>query len=146
MDRTRTELLIDDVAMWSSLAVYLAIWSAFLSRGFKDDLLIPALGVSGLYVGMHIYEITVRHHCYLSADSTAFPVTLLVSVAASGVAHFTSGVPWRHIAGFFASGPVAFLVGHIAALTYSALLGWLAGRCLRQRIASERAQSALDKS
>ena len=143
MNRTRTELLIDDTAMWSGLIIYLFIWSVLLSAGFRSQLLFPAFGVSCLYVAMHVYEITVRGHCLLSADSTALPVTFLATVSGALVAHLAGDLPWKDIGEFVARGGAAFMAAHVVVLAYSAGLTSLARWCLQHRIVSEK--NAADK-
>jgi hypothetical protein len=78
MPTSRTEWVIDKVAMWSALAIYFAVWSIALTADFQYEWHLAGIGVAIVYVVMHIFEITVRHHCFISADSTAIPVTLLV--------------------------------------------------------------------
>jgi hypothetical protein len=141
MGRTRTQQFIDSMAMWSSLAVYFIIWVGFLSAGFAERLLIPALAISAVYVGMHIYEITKRGHCYLSADSTAAPLTIALCVLGCVAARVTKDAPWLEIGAFLMRVSIAFIVAHIAALVYSATLVALACWCARSRIASERINS-----
>lgn len=137
---TNTEQRIQTLAVWSALAVYFAIWLSFISDLFKPDLLLPALGISFAYIAMHVYEISRRGHCYLSADSTALPVTLLLLVSGSLLAHFYSDIHWADIIQFSTRLAAAFLIGHIAALAYSAIFGALATRLLQRRIASEHAE------
>lgn len=142
MHPTRTERQIDDSAMWSSLAIYLLTWSAILSAGFKNPLLLPSIAVSCLYVAMHVYEITVRGHCYLDADASALPVTLLTTVLGSLIAHFCLDMPWSAVGHFLARGAAACLAAHLAALAYSACVVSLARLCWRHRIEAERKQAS----
>lgn len=132
LGRSRTEWWIDDVEMWSSLAIYLVVWVGFLSAGFQSGLLLPALAWSCVYVGMHVYEIKVRGHCYLSADFTVFPVVCIVSL-------IVCGSDARQAGPFFLRGLCGFFLAHVAALIYFALLKGIMYRCLRERIEAERA-------
>ncbi|MEM7478482.1 MAG: hypothetical protein AAF483_26160 [Planctomycetota bacterium] len=138
MRRSKTRDLIDCLGMWSSLLVYFLTWVATISAGFNRALLLLALLPAFCYVGMHVYEIRYRHHCYLSPDSTAFPValivfaTLLVAFSFSGLVQTSFVVP--AIGGFCA----AFVLGHVAALVNAALFYNVFCWMFRRRIAREQ--------
>lgn len=87
---------------------------------------------------MHVYEIKVRGHCYLSAESTAFPVTCIVAPVVVLVAGFDAS----QAGSFFLRGVWVFLIGHVVALIYAALLTKIMRCCLRGRIEAERATTA----
>lgn len=136
-----TEQRIEEAALWSALAIYFATWLLILTRGFGDrPCILPALAITSVYVGMHVYEITCRGHCYLCADSTALPVTLLLAAAGSGAAWLVGGVPGATLATLVPRGGLAFIIGHLAALAWAALITSLASRCLHHRIGTERAR------
>ena len=106
-----------------------------------------AVWAAVVYVGMHVFEITQRGHCYLSADSTAFPVSLLlfshvvVGMWAAGQPP-DSGKPILLAWGIYC---VVFIGGHIVALAYSAALVTALTFVLRGRIATERESQAEQK-
>jgi len=132
-----TEQRIEDAAMWSALAIYFATWLLILTRGFGDGpCILPALAITSVYIGMHVYEITCRGHCYLCADATAVPGTLLLA----GAAWLVGGVPGATLATLVPRAALAFIFGHLAALAWAALITSLASRCLRHRISTERAR------
>jgi len=74
--RSPTDERIADITMWSALVVYFVVWSGVSTIVYTEAVIAGVL-LSSIYVGMHIFEITKRHHCSLSADSTAAPTTLV---------------------------------------------------------------------
>jgi hypothetical protein len=69
VSHSQTDLRIGEFVVWSALAVYAAAWFAVLGIGLGGEWLLAA-GTAAAYVGMHVFEMTRRNHCYLSADST----------------------------------------------------------------------------
>lgn len=61
------------------MVCYFTSWLLLLSSGLEWPLLVPAIAIGCVYAGMHYYEMVVHGHLALSADSTAVPVTLLVT-------------------------------------------------------------------
>jgi hypothetical protein len=123
-DPVRTR--IDTGVMWSALAVYFAVWLVTTTGKFAPALIGHGLLVTTVYIGMHVYEIKYRHHCYGSADSTAFPAVLVAVVLSVGV-HSQLGIwPWPVVSPetgvFLGSHALAFMGGHLAALLYSAIV------------------------
>jgi hypothetical protein len=88
---------------------------------------------------MHVFEMTRRNHCFLSADSTAFPVSLLLfSIAVLSL--WAAGhppLPEEPLALEWAVFSAVFLAGHLAALTYAAALGSVLSFAFRRRVAAE---------
>ncbi len=116
-----TDRFVDDLTMWSSLVVYYAFWvSVPIFYSGVDHWYVGAI-LGLVYVTMHCFEITIRKHCYLSADATAFPVTLIVTIFFYVVAHMICPADQEIHKAFFAL-PFAFIGGHIGALLYSAIL------------------------
>jgi hypothetical protein len=133
--RTRTQASIDAVAMWTALVVYAVIWIVGLQAGL-ETMWLPA-AVTIIYVAMHIYEITQRSHCYLSADSTAAP-------CAAGFYFLAIAVSWligKPISFFHAWTVFIFVFfgAHLVALVYAAALTTALEYVYRNRITSERA-------
>ncbi|GEP45143.1 hypothetical protein BGE01nite_44340 [Brevifollis gellanilyticus] len=133
--------------MWSALPVYFIVWLVLLSPSLpflnltaSGLPLYPALAIACLYVAMHVYEISVRGHCYLCADSTAVPVTLLAVLLGGTVAHYTHGFTWAALFLLMMRGAMILLIAHIAAMIWAGLLTSIMRFHLRQRIATERAE------
>lgn len=103
---------VDRVVKWTCVIGYFTIWLVVLSRGFNLPQLAPAFLVACIYAGMHYYEISVRGHLGLSADSTAIPVTFLVVAIGAIAAHF-GGIQRREILEFVLKVPLAWLGGHV---------------------------------
>jgi hypothetical protein len=135
--KSQTVLAIDRAAMWSSLIVYFVVWLAALTLNLDRHWWPAGLGVSSLYVIMLVIEIKVRHHCYLSADSTALPVTAAVFFLGWAI----SGASKVMLLSFVIRGMVAWLGAHILALFYSALFCGIGGLCFRRQIKEERARN-----
>src|SRR5262249_3436455 len=95
------------------------------------------------YVGMHVFEITRRGHCYLSADSTAAPTSLaLFSLAVLGAwAAGRPPLPGEPLVLAWGAYAVVFGGGPVAALGYSAALDAALRFLFRQRIAAEERES-----
>lgn len=144
MPRSRTEWIIDKVAIWSAIAVYFAVWIIALTANFQAEGHFAGIGVATVYVAMHIFEITVRHHCFLSADPTAIPVTLLVFFVGWAIAHFTIRTDGVFFISFFIRGCVAWMLAHFLAPFYAITLTAVVGLCFWHRIKSERTQGAPD--
>lgn len=118
--------------MWSALVVYFAVWTLVISAG-RPGLVVPAGFLALVYVGFHIFEMTKRHHCYLSADSTALPGACLVAFVMSFVLF---DVPRERFM-FGGHVVVAVMAWHVAALLYSFALGGLLDWIFRKRIKAE---------
>ncbi len=112
------QTLRDRVVLGGALAVYAAIWIAMLAGGPHGHWAV-ALTTTAAYVGGHVFEITRRGHCFLSADATAFPVSLVVFAVAQTVLWF-GGASALSLAvnGLMAYGS-AFLLGHVAAHAFA---------------------------
>lgn len=140
---SRTDYCIGEFVVWSALAVYSAAWVASLAMGLGGYWLL-ASGTAAAYVGMHVFEITRRGHCYLSADSTAVPVSLvLFSLAVIGL--WSAGelpLPGRPLVLAWGAYCLALMAGHVLALAYSIAVGSALTLAFRGRIASEEAVSA----
>ena len=126
----------DRLAMWTALFVYGATWTVIPALALGIDLWYVGAIWASVYVLAHVREIVVRGHCYLSADSTAFPAVLVTAVV-MGIALSVSGVAsvtanrFAYVQAFIFS----FGLGHILSLLYSALvnqLGVLANRVVRR--------------
>jgi hypothetical protein len=102
----------DKVLNWTCVTCYFATWLVVLSGGFKWPLLVPAVVFAGIYAGMHYYEMTVRGHLALSADSTAVPVTAVALGLGALAAHF-SGLARDDILSFAWSAAIALVAGHL---------------------------------
>ena len=141
MQETPTEAKIGSVVMWTALGIYLAIWLLGLSHYIEKAWLL-ALLTSIAYVGMHVYEIVRRGHCYMSADSTAVPVSLLV-FSIGVLCLWYSGHPAlagrRVIIAWLVYGGV-LTIGHVLALCYTFVAHWLAALLLKSRIQQERSR------
>lgn len=120
---------IEAFGVWGTLAVYFLVWTAGISNGFRAHLLLLAIITATTYIGMHVFEMLVRGHCLLSADSTAAPVTILVFVVAITTFSWTGMIQPREMARSIGGFTLSFIVGHIAALLYAAsvdtILKWL---------------------
>ena len=143
MQETPTESKIGSVVVWTALAVYLTTWLVGISHYIEKAWLLATV-TSVAYVGMHVYEIVRRGHCYLSADSTAVPLSLLVfSIGVFFL--WYSGHPAlagrRVIIAWLVYGGV-LTIGHVLALCYSFVAHGLAGVLLKNRIRQERSQIA----
>jgi hypothetical protein len=137
---SRTDDRIAEFVIWSALAVYAAAWVTGITLGLGGRWLVGG-GTAPAYVGMHAFEITRRGHCYLSADSTSVPVSLLVfSLAVVGF--WAAGDPpqpdWP-LALAWGAYSLAFTAGHALALGYSVVVGSVLTRAFRHHIAAEKA-------
>ena len=133
---------IEAVAVCSTLPVYFIVWTAGISNGFRSQLVLLATLTAATYVGMHLFEFLVRGHCFLSADSSAAPITTLVFgallVTFSRAGTVTSLDIVDSIGGFCLS----FMVGHVAALLFSASVAAILKWLLRTRIDTELKREA----
>ena len=118
--------------MWTSLPIYLGVW-VLVPRAFLGaELWYVGVIWAVTYVGFHVYEIVVRRHCYLSADSTAAPAVLTVALLTALVLHITGVAGFsQHAWPYLQALVMAFGGGHLAALGYSALFSWLGGATFR---------------
>jgi hypothetical protein len=140
---SRTDDRITEFVFWSALAVYAATWVAGLGLGLRGEWLLAG-ATAAAYLGGHIYEMTRRNHCFLSADSTAAPASfLLFSVVV--LCRWAVGyppVPGKPLVlAWFIYG-VVFMLGHLAALAYVGTFGLLLGFLFRHRIAREKERAA----
>jgi hypothetical protein len=124
--------------MWTALAVYAVIWAIGLGVGI-GGVWLPA-AVTATYVGMHVFEITQRGHCYLSADSTAAPIAggLYFVVVSLGWVFNSSSLP--HVSFWRAWMVLVFVIigAHLSALAYTWALTTALRYMYRNRIGSER--------
>jgi hypothetical protein len=139
MFQTSTEEMIDDITIWSSLIVYWTVWTTGIGMGMAGSWLLAG-STATVYIGMHIYEMKCRHHCLLSADSTALPVAIVFFSLTVLVMWMFGYLPipgqplfiaWCLFYG------VHFL-GHISAIAYSASMVTLLKVVFAWKIASER--------
>jgi hypothetical protein len=137
--QSKTEQRIGDWTIWTALLIYLAVWViAPILFPFSTLWEVSAL-LGAVYVGMHVYELKFRQHCYLSADSTALPVTAAFAILLFFVLRALY-IPTRDIFQTYLALPVTFLIGHIAAFFYSFSLLKILGWVFRERIARENAE------
>lgn len=119
--------------MWSSLAVYFTVWVFGMTFAFTDSVIL-VIALPCVYVGMHVFEIRKLGRCYLDADPTAAPVTFSLGIAAFFSSGGSIGGLWR----FGAFMATTLMVGHAAALLYSAVVDSLLKFLFRKRIRAER--------
>ena len=110
----------DIAGMWASLPTYFVIWCFFGSWFLHPELVWFAFALAVVYVSMQVYEINWRHHCFLSADSTAGPATFLAFVCLA-VYGYRIGLGGPLLIDFAYGSLAAFFVGHIAALAVAGL-------------------------
>lgn len=134
----RTDHRIANFLVWTALAIYSTVWVVGLRTGLDGELLLAA-GTSAVYVGMHIFEIKQRKHCYLSADSTAVPASLLLYSA--GLLYLWMArqhpFPEQSLIGTWGTYFVVLMAGHAAALTYSLVTQLGLNYVFRRRITAE---------
>ena len=106
--------------MWSSLPTYFVVWFVSASWFAQPELVWPALVLASVYVAMQIYEIKWRHHCFLSADSSAAPVTLIAFIFLA-IYEYRCGIGSSSLIDFATGAMVAFFVGHIVALAVAGM-------------------------
>lgn len=107
------ESRVDKVLKWTCVAGYFTVWVTVLSSGFTGQWLAPAVVLACTYAGMHYFEMAVRGHLALSADSTAIPVAFGLVAIGALAAHF-GGVAQADIVGFVLRVPAAWIGGHAA--------------------------------
>ena len=139
---SRTSTRIEDLVMWSALGVYALVWLLGLGIGLGGAWWIAVVATAS-YVGMHVFEITRRGHCYLSADSTAAPISLLVFSGAVMVLWVAGRRPLPDMPALvlWALYGGVFMVGHIAAIVYAAVATSLLLGLFHGRIHAERRES-----
>ena len=106
--------------MWASLPTYFVAWCFFASWFLHPELLWFALVLASVYVSMQVYEINWRHHCFLSADSTAAPAVFL-AFACLAIYGYNVGLSGSLLVDFATGTLAAFFVGHIAALAVAGM-------------------------
>lgn len=126
MSQSATELRIEKAAIWSALAVYWTAWTVGIGT-WLDGAWLVGIFTASAYVSMHAYEIAKRKHCYLSADSTAVPISAAIYIASIAMLQLTG---YMHLPKFgyivaFACYAGVLFVGHLAALAYTAGLNLL---------------------
>jgi hypothetical protein len=131
MERVNREQQIERWLSRSSLLVYLLVWM-FVPVIIAGPQYWPVgFFVGFVYVTMHWFEQRFRGHCFLSADSTAFPAALLAAL----LTFFVMYTPQQDDPGltkaFFAL-PLAAVAGHITAFLYVLLLDRLLDGVLRK--------------
>jgi hypothetical protein len=139
VSHSHTDLRIAEFVVWSALTVYAAVWFVGLGIGLSGEWLVAGWATAS-YVGMHVFEMTRRNHCYLSADSTAVPVSLvLFSSAVLGL--WAAGhppLPGKSLVLTWCIYSAVFMGGHFAALAYSVALDSVLTLMFRRRIAREK--------
>ncbi len=116
----------DLFAMWSALLVYFATWTVVPWLVLGANLWYVGVIWAVVYVLFHIREIVLKGHCYLSADSTAFPAVLVTGIllgvvlSVSGIVSVTANRA-AYVRAFFLS----FMLGHVLSLVYAASLNGL---------------------
>lgn len=138
----KKNLELDEVAMWTSLFVYFAVWIIVPWLILGGNLWYVGVIWSVVYVAAHVNENANRGHCYLSADSTAFPavlvtaIVLVVVLARSDVTTVTADRAAFFTAYLKAFG-FSFVLGHVLSLIYSAAVDIL-GRRIQGVLAHRR--------
>lgn len=129
----RKKLTLDELAMWTSLFVYFAVWTVIPLLILGGNLWYVGVIWAVVYVLAHANENANRGHCYLSADSTAFPavlVTAVVLVVVLARSDVTTVIADR--AAFFTAYlkafGISFVLGHVLSLAYSAVFDILGRR------------------
>jgi FtsH-binding integral membrane protein len=136
--KSATETRMENFVIRSTPIVYGIVWALVIGFGLSfDDAWLIAIPTAMAYASMHVYEIAKRGHCYLSADSTAVPVSALVYVAAVTMLVLSGHDDPDYVATFSAYGGALFL-GHVATMVCSAVSGFLLSRACRVRIEQER--------
>ncbi len=130
MGQSRKDVWIGHVATRGALVIYFLVLSAGISRGYESFVL-PACGIALVYVAIHIFENIVRGHWGVSADSTAFPVTLLVAAVVATVAHYHYAISSRELMMSAIYGLAAVGAAHVAAYGWAFLSNWVLDRCFR---------------
>lgn len=143
---TTTDQRILNFVLWSSIVVYAIVWLVTLVISLEGAWLL-SLVTSAAYAGGHAFEVVKRGHCFLSADATAFPVSLVVfstvAVVLWGVG--MTPLPGQALVLAWVSYGYAFFLGHLAALGYAWFAGTLLNYVLRVRIAAEKKDIAAEK-
>ena len=137
---------LDELAMWTSLVVYFAVWTIIPWLSLGGSLWYVGVIWAVVYVSAHANENANRGHCYLSADSTAFPAVLVTTIVLAVVlsrSDVTTVTADR--AAFFTAYLKAFgfsfVLGHVLSLVYSAAFDILRRRiqgALRERRIARR--------
>ena len=122
----------DDVgrlAMWTALIVYFATWTVVPWLTLGANLWYVGVIWAVVYVLAHVIEIVAKGHCYLSADSTAFPAVIAAGIllglvlSVSDVASVTA-----NRAAYVRAFVMSFILGHVLSIAYSAAVTGLLGR------------------
>lgn len=118
---TVTDDFWDELAMWTALLVYFATWTVVPWLTLGASLWYVGVIWAAVYVLFHIREIVLKGHCYLSADSTAFPAVFVVWVLL-GVVLSVSGVTsvTANRLAYVRALVFSFVLGHVLSLAY----GW----------------------
>lgn len=137
---------LDKLAMWTSLLVYFAVWTVIPPLILGGNLWYVGVIWAVVYVSAHAIENVNRGHCYLSADSTAFPVVLITAIvlvvvlARSDVTTVTADRAAFFTAYLKAFG-LSFVLGHVSSLVYAAafdIVGRRVQGALRERRTARR--------
>ncbi|MEW5249279.1 hypothetical protein [Microbulbifer discodermiae] len=112
--------LKEDYVEIVALFVYFMSWLAFPLLNTSYEYWYISLPLAICYVCCHYYENTCGGHCYLSADSTAAPITLICAGLLFG-ALYIKGLEKGEIIVFLYVA-IGFMVAHILAIACAALL------------------------
>lgn len=123
--------LHDRLVLGGALVVYAAIWITLLAIGLHGHWPV-AITTTAAYVGGHVFEITRRGHCFLSADATAVPASLVVFVLGLTALWLDGASAIQLSVNGLLSYGSAFLFGHVAALAFAYVADWLYNRLLRR--------------
>ncbi|MCK5074928.1 MAG: hypothetical protein KAR38_01070 [Calditrichia bacterium] len=117
-----TKRQIDDFVMWTALLVYAVVWFWAICYYIGFNYWYFSLILTIIYCISHIYEITQKGHCYLSADSSAFPAVFITFIISTSLMYFVGPGKEIGIINFVLGFAIAFFLGHVIALLYSAVL------------------------
>ena len=121
---------IDDFLMWSSLIIYMAVWIGIPYSFLGGELWYVGVVWAGTYVSFHVVAIRTSGHCYLSADSAAFPAVLVVAVISTVSLHWFDVAPFQlHMMDYLKAFASSFILGHVLALAYSAVFHGILTAC-----------------
>ena len=117
-----TKRQIDDFVMWTALLVYAVVWFWAICYYIGFNYWYFSLILTIIYCISHIYEITQKGHCYLSADASAFPAALITFIILTVLIYLWGPGKVIGITNFVLGFVIAFFLGHLIALLYSAVL------------------------
>lgn len=90
------------------------------SWGGRPQILLLAFAIATVYTGAHVYEISYRGHCLLSADSTAAPLAFIASIVLGIIGYRLLSISTLDLIYFITGSAVALIVGHLLAIAVAA--------------------------